>query len=190
MRPGIAIVALWIAWAVSWVAAARWSGRTEKRLGMRIQASHRVPLIAGFVILAMPAHGYEGSLRLWHVTRAEAWGCVTLLVAGFAFAWWARLHLGRLWSGSITRKEDHRVVDSGPYGIVRHPIYSGMLLAILGTMLAKGTVPGVAGAALSALALWIKARMEERWLASELGEGAYAAYRRRVPMLLPFPRGR
>jgi protein-S-isoprenylcysteine O-methyltransferase Ste14 len=188
VRPGVVIEALWIAWAVSWLAAAGWSNRTEKRLGS--EATHRLPLIAGVVLLGIPAHHYEGPLRLWHVTLAQAWACAALLVAGFGFAWWARLHLGRLWSGTITRKEGHRVVDSGPYAIVRHPIYTGMLVAVLGTMLAKGTVQGVAGAALIVLALWIKARLEERWLASELGEGAYADYRRRVPMLVPFgPRG-
>jgi protein-S-isoprenylcysteine O-methyltransferase Ste14 len=130
-------------------------------------------------------------LRLWQVNAAGAWACCALLLAGFAFTWWARIHLGRLWSGAITRKEGHRLIDSGPYGIVRHPIYTGILVAIFGTMLAKGTVQGIAGALLAGLGLWIKARLEERWLASELGEASYADYRRRVPMLLPFgPKGR
>jgi len=107
---------------------------------------------------------------------------------GIAFAWWARLHLGRLWSGRITRKVDHRVVDSGPYGIVRHPIYTGLLLSLLATSVAKGTVPGIAGFALLLLGIWMKAGLEERWLTQELGEGDYESYRRRVPMLLPFGR--
>jgi protein-S-isoprenylcysteine O-methyltransferase Ste14 len=188
VRPGIAIEALWIAWALSWLAAAGWSNKTEKRRGGEV--SHRAPLIAGVLLLAVRAHHSEGLLRLWHVDLVEAWACAALLVAGFGFAWWARLHLGRLWSGTITRKEGHRVVDTGPYAIVRHPIYTGILLAVFGTMLAKGTAPGVAGAALILLALWLKARLEERWLASELDEGASADYRRRVPMLVPFgPRG-
>ncbi|MGN6152399.1 MAG: methyltransferase family protein [Lysobacteraceae bacterium] len=71
---------------------------------------------------------------------------------------------------------------------MRHPIYTGLLLAVFATMVAKGTVYGVAGAALVALGLWMKARLEEGWLSAELGADACAAYRRRVPMLVPFLR--
>jgi protein-S-isoprenylcysteine O-methyltransferase Ste14 len=69
---------------------------------------------------------------------------------------------------------------------VRHPIYTRLLLAILATMIAKGTVLGIAGAALLTLGLTLKARMEEQWLRRELGADGYDAYRRRVPMLVPF----
>ena len=189
MRPGLAILVLWGAWALSWVLASGWSNRTQTRAGLRAELAHRIPLVAGILIFAIPAHGYEGKLRLWHVGWVEAWSCAGAVAAGLAFSWWARIHLGRLWSGGITRKEEHRVVDSGPYAIVRHPIYTGVLLAFLGTMVAKGTIPGLAGAGLAAAGLVVKARLEERWLASELG-AAYGDYRKRVPMLLPFgPRG-
>jgi protein-S-isoprenylcysteine O-methyltransferase Ste14 len=73
-----------------------------------------------------------------------------------------------------------------PYGIVRHPIYTGILLAILATMAAKGTIPAVAGALVIILGLWMKARLEEGFLREQLGADAYDAYRRRVPMLVPF----
>ena len=75
----------------------------------------------------------------WIVTRAAAsfWSDRTekrlATFAGILFAWWVRIHLGRLWSGAITRKEGHRVVDSGPYGLVRHPIYTGLLAATFTT---------------------------------------------------------
>jgi len=180
------IVGLWIAWAISWLLAASWSSAAQKRAGMRREIGYRLVLFVGVVLLAVPAHRYEGLLRLWHVNRAAAWTCVALIVAGFAFCWWARLHLGRLWSGQITRKADHRVVDTGPYGIVRHPIYTGILLAAYATMAAKGTVLGIAGAAGMTLGLWMKARLEEEWLRAELGAETYDAYRKRVPMLLPF----
>lgn len=85
----------------------------------------------------------------------------------------------------------HRTVDTGPYGIVRHPIYTGILIAAFATAAAKGTVMGIAGALVMTLGLWMKARLEEAWLRSELGADAYDAYRQRVPMLLPFgPRAR
>lgn len=76
--------------------------------------------------------------------------------------------------------------DSGPYAIVRHPIYSGLLLSLLATAAAKGTVLGIVGFAFLLVGTGLKARMEERWLAQQLGADAYGDYRRRVPMLLPF----
>ena len=191
MSPALAIVGLWIAWGVSWLGASWWTGATEKSVGIRREIGYRAVLGLGGLLFALPAHRYEGTLRLWHVGFIEAWVCAAVMVVGFAFCWWARLHLGRLWSGQITRKADHRVVDTGPYGIVRHPIYTGILLAVLATLVAKGTILSIVGAALLTTGLWMKARMEEEWLRSELGAEAYDAYRRRVPMLVPFgPHGR
>jgi protein-S-isoprenylcysteine O-methyltransferase Ste14 len=106
--------------------------------------------------------------------------------SAFLFAWWARLHLGRLWSSAITRKEDHRVIETGPYALVRHPIYTGLILAIFATAAAQATATSCLGAAFVAFGLWIKARVEERFLTAELGAEAYDTYRRRVPMLVPF----
>jgi protein-S-isoprenylcysteine O-methyltransferase Ste14 len=190
MPPFVAIVGLWMLWALSWLAAAAWANRTEKRAGMRAQAAYRVVLAVGGVVFAVPAHGYDGVLRLWHIGLPGAWACVVLEALGFATAWWARIHLGRLWSGQITKKEGHHVVDTGPYGLVRHPIYTGLFIAAYATMIAKGMVTGIVGAAILTTGLWMKARLEESWLASELGAEDYAAYRRRVPMLVPFgPKG-
>ena len=104
---------------------------------------------------------------------------VALTVAGLAFAWWARLHIGRLWSSSVTRKANH-------HGIVRHPIYAGIIVAAFATALLPPTSQTIAGAACIALGLYIKARIEEGFLREQLGEDAYAAYARRVPMLVPF----
>jgi protein-S-isoprenylcysteine O-methyltransferase Ste14 len=190
MRPGEVILALWLGWVVSWVIAALWSNRTEKRPAVNSEIRYRIPMLIGIALMFLSADRYEDTLRLWRVGRNGAWLCVVGVAAGIAFAWWARVHLGRLWSGRITRKADHRVVDSGPYSLVRHPIYSGLLLALLATTAAKGTLFGVVGLLFLLLGFWMKARLEERWLIDELGEGAYTGYRARVPMLLPFgPRG-
>ena len=180
------IAGLWLAFAASWIAAAFWSNRTEKRASLGDELTYRIVLVVGGLLFLVPAHGYQGPLRLWLVTRTEAWICVALIAAGFAFSWWARLHLGPLWSGSITRKTDHRVVDTGPYAIVRHPIYAGILLAVYATAVAKGTLLGIGGALIITIGVWMKARLEERWLREELGADTYDAYRRRVSMLLPF----
>jgi len=133
-----------------------------------------------------PAPGILG-LRLWpYPPLAVGWAMVALTAAGVAFAWWARIYLGRLWSGSITRKEEHHVVDKGPYAIVRHPIYTGLLTAAVATTIATGTLHTVLGTVLLIVAYWMKAKLEERFLREELGPEAYDSYRRRVPMLVPF----
>ena len=186
MRPGLVIIVLWIGFAASWILAAAWSDKTAKSVGIRDEIGYRALQLLGWILLAVPAHGYVGPLRLWQVTWAEAWVCVALIALGLAFSWWARIYLGPLWSSQVTRKINHRIVDSGPYAVVRHPIYTGVLLAAYATSAAKGTVPGVAAALLITLAFWLKARLEERWLSEELGPDEYQAYRRKVPMLLPF----
>jgi protein-S-isoprenylcysteine O-methyltransferase Ste14 len=145
----------------------------------------RFMLVIGGIIFLIPARGHDGWLRLWNPSRELFWACIIFLLLGFAFAWWARIAMGRLWSGRITRKPDHKIIDTGPFGVVRHPIYTGILLAVLGTLLIKGTVLGLIGAMLIAVGLWMKARLEEKWLSAELGPG-YEAYRQRVPMLVPF----
>jgi protein-S-isoprenylcysteine O-methyltransferase Ste14 len=186
MRPGIVILALWLGWLISWLLAAMWSNRTEGRPAIGAEIRYRVPMIIGALLMFFPAHGYEGTLRLWHIGWYGAWLCVAGVAIGIGVAWWARIHLGRLWSGHITRKTDHRVVDTGPYAAVRHPIYTGLLFSLLATAVAKGTILGIGGFLLLLLGIWMKARLEEQWLVQELGEGAYADYRRRVPMLISF----
>jgi protein-S-isoprenylcysteine O-methyltransferase Ste14 len=186
LRPGVVIISEWVAFAASWLLAAAWSSAVEKRLEMRREIAYRTLPIAGAILLGIPAHGYQGPLRLWLVTRTEAWACVFIIAGGFSFAWWARVHLGELWSARVTVKERHRVVESGPYAIVRHPIYTGILAAVIATAAAKGTIPGLAGLVLIVLGFWIKARIEETWLSGQLEAGAYQQYRRRVPMLIPF----
>jgi protein-S-isoprenylcysteine O-methyltransferase Ste14 len=190
MRPGLVIIALWIAFWLSWVVASSWSSRVDKRLEIKREVGYRLAMIVGGLMLAVPAHGYVGPLRIWMVSRNEAWACTIVIAIGFMFSWWARVHLGALWSGRITTKEEHRVIDTGPYAFVRHPIYTGILLAVYATAVAKGTVPGMVGAIVVTIGVWMKARLEEAWLGTELGAETYGAYRLRVPMLVPFgPRG-
>jgi protein-S-isoprenylcysteine O-methyltransferase Ste14 len=191
MGPGHAIGILWLAFAVSWFAAAFWSSPSERRAGPKKELAYRVVLLIGGVIFAIPAHGYSGPFTLWRVDAIEAWICVALIAAGFAFSWWARIELGALWSGQVVKKADHQVVDTGPYGIVRHPIYTGILLAVFATAGAKGTILGVVGALVITAGIWMKAHLEEAWLRGELPTDAYDAYCQKVPMLIPFgPAGR
>jgi protein-S-isoprenylcysteine O-methyltransferase Ste14 len=186
IHPGAAFAIIWIGWIVSWLIAALWSARTEKRAATADVWFCRAVLLIGAVLLWYAPRHMRQEIRLWHVGFGGAYALAAVTLAGILFAWWARIHLGRLWSGTITRKQGHHVVDSGPYGLVRHPIYSGLIVAIVATAAAQATIIALIGAALIVFGLWLKARIEERFLTAELGADAYGAYRRRVPMLVPF----
>jgi protein-S-isoprenylcysteine O-methyltransferase Ste14 len=124
--------------------------------------------------------------HLWRLPLAARWATTAVAAAGFAFTWWARVTLGDLWSSQVSRKENHVIIETGPYGLVRHPIYTGLIAAAFATAIDFGSAQALAGAALMSFGFWMKARLEERFLMSELGEAAYADYRRRIPMLAPF----
>jgi len=190
IRPRVIFAAIWIVWIVSWIAAAFWVNRTEKRAWNPTTVAYRAAILVGAVLLTPWVARRFATVPLWHVGFGGAYGLAALTLAGLLFTWWARLHLGRLWSGAITRKEGHRVVATGPYALVRHPIYTGLIFALFATAIAQARPSALAGAALIAFGLWVKARAEEGFLAAELGGDAYGDYRRRVPMLVPFTRGR
>ena len=133
--------------------------------------------------------GVRADTPLWPVAPAIGWLLAGLVICGFLFTWWARIYLGQLWSSSVTRKEHHHIVDTGPYAIVRHPIYTGLLVAIVATMLMRLTIVTLTGSGLIATGIYVKARVEEEFLRQQLGD-SYDAYARRVPMLVPFLRFR
>jgi protein-S-isoprenylcysteine O-methyltransferase Ste14 len=175
---------IWGVWFLSWMAAAFWKRRTVSEAPKSTFRLQLAMAAAGIVILF-------GTLSwptppLWPIPPWAGWTLVALIAIGMAFAWWARIELGALWSGSVERREGHRIVDTGPYALVRHPIYTGLILAGLALAIIKATPLALLGAALIALGFGLKAKVEERFLAAELGEADYAAYRARVPMLVPF----
>ncbi len=186
LRPAVLFAVIWLGWLISWMVAALWSNRTEKRLFTWDVLVYRILIVSG-VILSLPVTArHVGARRIWHVGYTGAYLLAAVTLAGILFAWWARIHLGRLWSSGVTRKQNHRVVDTGPYGLVRHPIYTGLLASALATTIAQATATTLGGWILIALGLGMKARAEERFLAAELEPEAYSYYRQRVPMLLPF----
>ncbi len=89
------------------------------------------------------------------------------------------------WSGVVTVKADHELITTGPYTIVRHPIYTGLLLGFVGSAIARGEWRGVVAVVLVLASLWRKLLLEERWMREQFGE-AYETYRRRVRALIPF----
>ena len=178
------ILGAWMVWGVSWFVAALWSDRTQARPMLGSQLLYRLLRSVGAVMLFDYRHW--GAAPLWSLGDAGGWALVGLAILGFLFCWWARLYLGRLWSSSVTRKADHHIVDTGPYRLVRHPIYTGLTIAALATAIDRGTVVSMIGFALMVLGFLIKARLEETFLRTELGAEAYDAYAKRTGMLLPF----
>jgi len=187
MSPQLATIYVFAIWAVSWFAAAFWADPAAGRSAFRDQVLYRIVTFIGAILLfGIYGHSYHGRFRLWDVGEKAEWVLFGIAVAGLLFTWWARIYLGRLWSSSVTKKADHHVVDTGPYRLVRHPIYTGIIAALAAIAIQKGTLVALAGAIVMTLGFWIKARLEERFLREQLGAEAYDSYRRRVPMLIPF----
>jgi protein-S-isoprenylcysteine O-methyltransferase Ste14 len=147
---------------------------------------YRIIIFAGALLIAPWTARALGESPIWQIGDYGACALVGVMLVGLALTWWARMQLGRLWSSAITRKEEHRLVETGPYALVRHPIYTGIITALLATAATQATLLALLGAVLIAIGLWVKARTEERFLLAELGPDAYESYRSRVPMLIPF----
>ncbi|HSY46952.1 MAG TPA: isoprenylcysteine carboxylmethyltransferase family protein [Steroidobacteraceae bacterium] len=180
------ITLLWLAWALYWIVSAANSKTTRRRESLGSRLAHILPLILGGVLLAGNALPWRGLHdRLWPRSLTAYWIGVALLAAGLAFTVWARVHLGRNWSGSVTVKEGHELIRSGPYRYVRHPIYTGLLAALLGSAIASGTVRAVLGLLIIAAALLRKLRVEERFM-RETFPGEYQRYSEQTPALIPF----
>lgn len=176
----------WLVWFLSWYLAAGWQARIAKRVPTASEIVYRILSWSGACLLFGVAGRYMGGqIRLWRLPPAGGWPGVGAVLVGLAFTWWARVHIGRLWSSGVSRKADHHVVETGPYGLVRHPIYSGLMLSVLSTAALRGTVEAWLGAATLVLGFYVKARLEEHFLRAELGP-AYTEYAGRVGMLVPY----
>jgi protein-S-isoprenylcysteine O-methyltransferase Ste14 len=186
IEPNQVLEIIWVVWLISWVAASFWSNRPQKRAAELETWTYRAAMIAGGILLAPVTGPLLGERPMWKVSSAGMVALTGLMLAGLALTWWARIYLGPLWSSVISRKQDHKIIDTGPYAFVRHPIYSGLMIALVATAAAEGRLTGLFGGALLILGLWLKARTEERFLMTELGPETYGAYCRRVPMLVPF----
>ena len=185
MTPSAFIAAVWILWLFTWILAAGWSARMASHHDLGAESPSRVLTLAAVVMILASYWPLQGSL-IWQAPREAGWAMAGLVVLGLGFTWAARLHLGPLWSSTSAPSEDHRIVDTGPYGVVRHPVYAGLLLAAGATAVESGRLEAVGGALLLGAAISLRAKLEERFLRRDLGEEAYASYRRRVPMLIPF----
>jgi protein-S-isoprenylcysteine O-methyltransferase Ste14 len=180
---------LWLAFAVSWLVLARFNKKPSKDTPW-IAWGMRLLVIAGVFAAILLRRFAPGPIGHWirhvplHPGAPAQWLGIGMCVTGFAFAFWARAHIGRNWGVPMSLREGHELVTSGPYRYVRHPIYSGIMLAMIGTALAIDM-------------LWfalfviyfgffvVSARVEEKTMTAQFPE-AYPAYQRRTKMLIPF----
>lgn len=189
MTPRVISTAIAVLFLVTWVAAAAWAGRTVSWASSREQkALYAAGLLfcvgMGIAVAFVPAM----RMRLWPEGDPLDWALAAVFATGLAICWWARLHLGRLWSGGVVVKEGHRVVDTGPYAIVRHPIYTGAFIAMVPFCAIRARPVDLLFGAAFIVFFALKARIEERFLCAQLGPD-YERYRERVPMLVPFNSG-
>lgn len=181
---------LWWGWALYWMLSALRNKATQRRESLASRLAHGLPLALGAGLLAWPHPRWTVlAWRLWPPSPAAYWIGVALVIAGLAFAIWARVRLGGNWSGTVTVKQGHELIRSGPYAYVRHPIYTGLITALLGSSIASGTVHAVIGLAIIVAAFVRKSRIEEEFM-RETFPGEYPHYSTEVPALLPFTRPR
>jgi protein-S-isoprenylcysteine O-methyltransferase Ste14 len=174
----------WVPFIAYWVLAARETRRTHARArGASSPVRSSLYLAGGVLIFLSPSLGPDDNRFVPAVVEVGASGWV-LTALGMVFSIWARVSLGRNWSGRVVLKHGQELVSTGPYTLVRHPIYTGLLVALAGTALYDGRCGALLGLAFFAIGFWLKARSEENLLEREFGE-EYRSYRARTPMLIP-----
>lgn len=182
---GCALIACWIIFYGYWIAAAAGVKATAERQSVVANSAHRLPVIAAALLLFGQWRQFGLGHPLLPQTRTIAWTGVGITALGLALAVWARRTLGSNWSSSPTLKQGHELVQRGPYAFVRNPIYTALLLMLLGTCLFVGRARAAIALPLAIAGLWIKLKQEEALMLRQFPE-SYPAYRRRVKALVPF----
>ena len=182
--PGKFVAICWVCIVVLWLFSALSVKRTKERQPLLGRS-----IYIGFMVVA--AVLLNGAIPKTYLTRVFLPHTVgtsiladAIVLAGFIIAVWARVVLGDNWSSRVTVKENHELIERGPYRLVRHPIYSGLLLMILGTALLAGQIGGFVALLICLFGFWIKLRQEEALLAR--GLPGYSEYMARTKALVPF----
>jgi protein-S-isoprenylcysteine O-methyltransferase Ste14 len=177
---------VWIAFVVYWQIKAmdtKTTQRLEPAASRMVRAAIMLIAISLLVTSRIPLPWLY--VELWPTGFWPFWVGAAFTAAGILLAVWAREYLGRNWSRSVTIKQDHELITTGPYTFVRHPIYTGVLAGILGTAIALSQVRGVIVVLLFFVAFWMKLRMEEQWMRSQFG-ATYANYAHQTAALVPY----
>jgi len=183
---GFVVPGLWLIILIVWGLAAFQAKKTQQAEALTSRTVHLGLIILSFV-LGLTDWLHFGPLGYRFVPEGPAFvilGCL-IEALGIGFAILARFHLGQNWSARITIKDDHKLIHDGPYALVRHPIYTGWLLGLIGSALAYGQWGGLLGCALMFAAYWRKILIEERYLMDQFGI-EYDLYRQKVKALIPY----
>jgi protein-S-isoprenylcysteine O-methyltransferase Ste14 len=176
---------LWTAWVVIWVLWALQSKRIQQRESVAARMSYGVIVWASLYLMFFAKHLGDGwrsdvvPYRVW-----MGWAGVAITALGFAFTLWARYILGSNWSGTVAIKVGHELVRSGPYRWVRHPIYTGMIVATAGTAVALDEWRGGASVVLLWLGFTIKRLKEEQFMRQTFG-AQYVEYSQTTGAIFP-----
>lgn len=176
---------LWLALMVVWMAGRLRTKRTQQIAGLASRLVYGAMVLGAF-FLVFNDRWVHGWLRIRLFPRAE-WidvAGVVVTAAGVALAIWARFYLGQNWSSAVSVKVGHELIRSGPYRWVRHPIYTGLLLGMVGTAVVRGQVRGLLGIALLLAGFWVKLGLEEQFMRQTFGE-EYEEYSRKTGALVP-----
>ena len=185
MTPGHIIIACWCIFYIVWLIAAARTKRTAERQSLASALAHRLPVGIGWWLLLFP--NWRGLMAQQVIPRTALSELIgtAICVLGLLFTLWARRTLAGNWSSNVTFKQDHELIRTGPYGIVRHPIYTGLLAMCFGTAIYIGQVRGGVSLLLVTIGFWIKLSQEERLLLRHFPD-AYPAYQHEVKALVPF----
>jgi len=182
MYAGWIISGPWLLWVLYWFFSALNAQRMEQAEPPASRLLHLALFILSFVLVAWP--GLAGWPLVPDRLLALILG-VCIEVSGLGLTVWARVYLGQYWSGAVGIKVGHKLIFGGPYALVRHPIYTGMVLAFLGTILSADRMVGLLALALFTFAYVRKILIEEKWLVRQFNE-EYTGYQRNVWAFIPF----
>lgn len=193
LDPHAVVGLLWAAFVLFWLVMAQFNKKGVKGAVRRSGGAWamRLAILVG-VLIVVSFRGRGGAMLLVGISRAfpvhpgivGEWLGVGLVAIGFGIAFWARGYLGRNWGMPMSLRQGHELVTSGPYAYVRHPIYSGIMLAMVGAAVVEGLLWLVLFTLYFAYFLY-SARTEEKMMVAQFPD-AYPAYRRRTKMLIPF----
>jgi len=178
--------AVWIAYLVYWRIAALKVKTTERRESLPSRATRSAAILIAIALMSLPDIPIPWLYRHFLPEGLACfWIGAAITVGGLLFAIWARVHIGQNWSSAVTIKQNHELITTGPYALVRHPIYTGLLLAFLGTAIALTQYRGLLAFVLVFLSFWYKLRLEEKWMRTQFG-ATYTAYARHTAALVPY----
>ena len=181
-----ATAVIWMVFVIVWVVSALRTKRTIQNQSSAWQLLYTAILVVGVYLIFAKQIGIPWLDRqLFSVTIPIVLAGLLVVLMGVVFSIWAQLMLGDNWSNRVTVKENHTLVRSGPYRIVRHPIYSGILLGMLGSTLQRGEIRSFVGVMICGFSFWLKTRAEEQFMVQRFGE-EYLQYRHKVKALAPY----